>query len=79
MGCSLMLAVAGCASDQAQKQSSGAPPAAAPGPASAALQTAPSFGAPLTPSEFRQLVSGNTLFRPLKNGTTTVVYVAPDD
>lgn len=77
MGCSLMLAVAGCASDQAQKQSSGASPAATPGPA--ARQAAASFGTQLTAGQFRELVVGNTLFRPLQIGATTVVYVAPDD
>ena len=68
-GAALMAALAGCAANQAPK------PAAAP--VSAQAQR-PDYGVQLTPKHYAELVVGNTLFRPLQSGGTTVIYVAPD-
>ena len=75
LGCAVILAVAGCASNQAQRQSAVPPPAAQ---GAAAQKAAFPYGPPLSPTQYRELVVGNTLFRPLQSGATTLVYVASD-
>jgi len=64
----LAFALAGCAANQGQ------PGAVAAKPAPAAFP----YGPPLSPRYYRTLVVGNTLFRPLQDGATTVIFVAPD-
>jgi len=70
-GVALVLAVAGCAANQSQQ---GTAPAAKPAGQKVALP----YGPPLSPLHYHRLVIGNTLFRPLQDGGTTVIYVAPD-
>lgn len=69
-GVALALAVAGCAAHQGQQGAVAAKPAPAP--------AAFPYGPPLSPQHYRELVVGNTLFRPLQDGATTVIFVAPD-
>lgn len=80
-GATLMAALAGCANTQTPP--SAAPPISAQAPmgaqASAGAQTQSSdYGAQLTPEHYSELVAGNTLFRPLQSGGTTLIYIAPD-
>ncbi len=69
----LTLAVAGCAANEGQP-GQGQPGAVTAKPAPAAFP----YGPPLSPRYYRTLVVGNTLFRPLQDGATTVIFVAPD-
>ncbi len=70
--CCLALAVAGCTT---KEQSAAAAPTSVAKSSSQA--TFASYGSPLTPHEYRLLVDGNTLFRPLTLGGVTAIYVAP--
>ena len=63
----LLLMVAGCSSGPKPSEPSRNPE-----------QASQIYGPPLSEGEFRHLAIGNTLFRPLASGGTTVVYVAPD-
>ena len=71
-GVALALAIAGCAANQGPQAA--APEAAIPVAGQAPLP----YGPPLSPLHYHRLVIGNTLFRPLQDGGTTVIYVAPD-
>lgn len=66
VGAALMVTLAGCATGQAPK------------PAANVQAQKPDYGLQLTPKHYAELVVGNTLFRPLQDGGTTVIYVAPD-
>jgi hypothetical protein len=74
--------LAGCAEQPQQLAGAGANGQAAP-PGATSQPPPPEImyglrGDRLSPGNYRVLVSGNTLFRPLANGTETAVYVAPD-
>jgi hypothetical protein len=70
--CFLTLALAGCTTKEQSVNS--APVSVAK---SDSKSPAASYGYPLTPHEYRLLVDGNTLFRPLALGGVTAIYVAP--
>jgi hypothetical protein len=70
--CCLALALAGCT---AKDQSASATSVSVA--KSDSENPAASYGSPLTPHEYRLLVVGNTLFRPLALGGVTAIYIAP--
>lgn len=70
----------GCA--QQPEQAAGMAPkterAASSSPALPAADLLQQRGGRLTPGQYRQLVLGNTLYRPLENGVHTRIYFASD-
>jgi len=70
--------IGGCAANQGAQPSAAATPAPAAQAAPGSPSVSTTLGPPLSEAQFRTLVVGNTLFRPLATGGTTVIYVASD-
>jgi len=77
----VLAGLAGCADQPVQTAAVTKPavtsPPSAEGEAKAAALVR-ERGRRLDPQEYRELVLGNTLYRPLANGTETLIYLAPD-